>query len=179
MDQHFDTGRESVVAGYARAQGELHRLLSESSIRELKAKSASTKWTNEQLLFHMVFGYMIVRALLPMVRAFSRMPPGASRFFANILDACTRPFDVVNFWGACFGVLFFNRRRMEAQMGRTVRALIRSRDRETSQSLSGQMSFPTRWDRFFKARMTVADLYPYATQHFDFHRTQLSLPLER
>ena len=33
-----------------------------------------TRWTNEQLLFHMLFGYMIVQRLLVLVKVFSRLP---------------------------------------------------------------------------------------------------------
>ena len=33
-----------------------------------------TRWTSEQLLFHMVFGYMIVQRLLILVKVFSRLP---------------------------------------------------------------------------------------------------------
>ena len=36
------------------------------------------------------------------------------------------------------------------------------------------MSFPTRWDPFFTPTMTLAEVYHYPTQHFDFHRGQLS-----
>ena len=35
--------------------------------------TGGTRWTNEQLLFHMVFGYMIVQRLLILVRVFSRL----------------------------------------------------------------------------------------------------------
>jgi hypothetical protein len=37
------------------------------------------------------------------------------------------------------------------------------------------MRFPTRWDPFFTDVMTLTDVYHYATQHFDFHRRQLTL----
>ena len=33
-----------------------------------------------------------------------------------------------------------------------------------------------RWDPFFMDFMTLADVYRYPTQHFDFHRQQLTLP---
>lgn len=37
------------------------------------------------------------------------------------------------------------------------------------------MRFPTRWDPFFHETMTLADVYHVPTQHFDFHRNQLTL----
>jgi len=39
------------------------------------------------------------------------------------------------------------------------------------------MRFPTRWDPFFTKSMTAADVYHYATEHFEFHRQQLTLDL--
>jgi hypothetical protein len=37
------------------------------------------------------------------------------------------------------------------------------------------MHYPTRWDPFFGDFMTLADLYRFPTQHFDFHARQLTL----
>ena len=37
------------------------------------------------------------------------------------------------------------------------------------------MYYPTRWDPFFTGYMTLADLFRYPTQHYDFHRRQLTL----
>ncbi len=37
------------------------------------------------------------------------------------------------------------------------------------------MHFPTRWDPFFQDHMTLADVYRFAGQHFDFHARQLTL----
>ncbi len=42
-------------------------------------------------------------------------------------------------------------------------------------ALERAMDFPTRWDPFFKARMTLADVYAYPVLHFDFHARQLDL----
>ncbi|KJY23826.1 hypothetical protein VR46_43260 [Streptomyces sp. NRRL S-444] len=41
--------------------------------------------------------------------------------------------------------------------------------------LARGMHFPVRWDPFFKDFMTLADIYRYPTQHFDFHHRQLTL----
>jgi len=49
--------------------------------------------------------------------------------------------------------------------------------RETEVSLALRMRFPTRWDPFFTKSTTVADVYHYATEHFEFHRQQLTLDL--
>ena len=60
-------------------------------------------WTNEQLLFHMLFGFIVVRVLLLLVKGFGRLPPAFSRAFAAILNAGTRPFHVINYLSALPG----------------------------------------------------------------------------
>ncbi|MGM7777371.1 hypothetical protein ACSVHC_15310 [Arthrobacter sp. KNU-44] len=79
---------------------------------ELQRKSNGTRWTNEELLFHMVFGYMIFRSLLPLVRIMSRLPRSWGRRFAAGLNAAAGPFDVVNYWGSRVAAAVSNRRRI-------------------------------------------------------------------
>ena len=71
-------------------------LLRTATAADLRRRSNGTRWTNRQLLWHMVFGYLVVRTLLPLVRLFAHLPPAASRAFASALNACSRPFHVVN-----------------------------------------------------------------------------------
>ena len=53
----------------------------------------------------MLFGYLIVRTLLGLVRMFGRLPDSYSRVFAACLNSGTRPFHVVNYLGSCGGTL--------------------------------------------------------------------------
>lgn len=123
----------------------------------------------------MVFGYMVVRALLPLVRVVSRLPRPVGAAFAVVLNAGTRPFDVVNYWGSRAATLVYNRHRMGRKMERTIKTLSRRLEREGMESLSRSMPFPDRWDPFFKPVMTLHDVYIYPTLHFDFHARQLNL----
>ncbi len=81
----------------------LHQILEAASSADLRRRSAGTRWTNQQLLFHMVFGYLVVLRLLPLVHLFGRLPDGASRRFAAILNATTGPFHVINYLGSVSG----------------------------------------------------------------------------
>ena len=54
-------------------------------------------------------------------------------------------------------------------------ALERQLRAETGTRLRTGMHYPVRWDPFFKDFMTLADIYHYPTQHFDFHQRQLAL----
>src|SRR5215218_4658359 len=141
--------RAEILGEYIRAGRELNAWLERASAADLKRKSEGTRWTNEQLLFHMVFGYTVVRALLPLVRVISRLPKPVGRAFSAALNAGTVPFDAVNYWGSRFAALVFNRRRMGRRMQRTISVLSRHLQQEGEESLARSMPFPDRWDPFF------------------------------
>jgi hypothetical protein len=157
------------------ARTRFHDLLGRTDRERLRAPTNGTAWTNEELLFHMLFGYLVVRTSLPLVRAFGQLPPGVNRRFAAALNAATGPFDVVNYYGSKVGARLVNHRRMGPVFDRVIASLHRRLDTETDATLDAQMSFPTRWDPFFRPVMTAADVYHYAGQHFEFHRHQLRL----
>ena len=92
-----------ISAEMERVRVDFHHLLDNATSAELRAGTNGTKWTNEQLLFHMLFGYLLVHNLLPLVKAFARLPRRASKAFAATLNAATRPFHVVNYLGSLGG----------------------------------------------------------------------------
>lgn len=125
----------------------------------------------------MLFGYLVTRALLVLVRVFGRLPSGVSRGYARLLDAATRPFDVVNYAGSWLGGTVLTPQRMVAIGDWVIGALQRGLDRESETDLARGMHYPTRWDPFFRDYMTLADVYHFPTQHFDFHQRQLTLEI--
>jgi hypothetical protein len=82
---------------------------------------------------------------------------------------------VINYLGGRGGALVFHGRRLTGLFDRTVDRLHRRLDAETEESLSRRMHFPIRWDPFFADTMSAADVYHYGTQHYDFHRAQLTV----
>ena len=102
MADEYDTvNRDEIAGDLERARIEFHRLLALAGPDDWGKPTRGTRWTNEQLLFHMVFGYMVVQRLLILVRIFSRLPDPVSRMFANILDSATKPFHLINYYGSC------------------------------------------------------------------------------
>jgi len=69
-----DRDRQAIRAEFEGARATFHALLESASEEELARPSNGTRWTNRQLLFHMMFGYMVVRALLPLVKIVRRLP---------------------------------------------------------------------------------------------------------
>jgi hypothetical protein len=167
--------RQSIHEELERSRSTLHHVVLQASAADLRRRSDGTRWTNGQLLYHMVFGYMIVRTLLGLVRTFGRLPDGSSRTFAAILNAGTRPFHIVNYLGSCGGALVFHGPRLARQLDRTIAALHRHLDRESDQALVRRMHFPVGWDPFFADTMSLLDVYHYGTQHSEYHRRQLTL----
>ena len=151
------------------------QLIDRAPVTEMRRPTDGTMWTNEQLLFHMLFGYLLVRNLLPMVRSFSRLPDSASRRFAQALNAATGPFHHVNYLGSLGGARVLGYPGMQRLMRRAIRDLHRSLDRRTDQELERGMHFPVGWDPYFTDFMTLRELYHYPTQHSQHHRRQLTL----
>ncbi|HVB46209.1 MAG TPA: DinB family protein [Streptosporangiaceae bacterium] len=159
-----------------RARQAFHQLLEQATTADLHRPTEGTRWTNEQLLFHMLFGYLIVRALLVLARIFGRLPDRASMIFARLLDAGRTPFHLINYAGSCVGARIIPCSRMSSTLDRVIAALQHRLAREPEAGLRRGMHYPTSWDPFFASYMTLLDLYRYPTQHFDYHRQQLTLP---
>jgi hypothetical protein len=168
--------RDAVHRELDDARNEFHRLLTAATPADLRRLSDGTRWTNKQLLFHMLLGYLILRALTLLIHLFSRLPDSAGRIFARLLNAATRPFDAVNYLGSWLGGNTLSVRRMGIMFDRVIAKLHRRLDTETDDDLTRGMHYPTRWDPFFGEYMTLADLYDFPTQHFEFHQRQLTIP---
>lgn len=172
------TDRQRIHDDLERVRVDLRRIVAAAGADDLRRRSDGTRWTNGQLLWHMAFGLLIVRRLLPLVRFFGRLPDGASRVFAGVLELGTRPFHHVNYLGSVGGALLFHGPRLTRQLDRTVARLHRRLEVEPAEALGRRMHFPVGWDPFFSDTMTLAEVYAYGIQHYDLHRTQLTLDVQ-
>jgi hypothetical protein len=166
--------RRDIDTDLERVAIDFHELLDAATVDELRDPTSGTKWTNEQLLFHMLFGFLLVRALVVLIKAFARLPDAVSRAFAAALNAGTRPFHAINYLSALPGPRLLSRRAMGRLMNRTIRHLRAGLGRESDRTLALSMHFPVGWDPYFNDVMSVADVYAYPTQHYDHHRRQLT-----
>ena len=166
--------RRDIDADLERIAADFRCLLGSATPAELRAPTNGTKWTNRQLLFHMLFGFLLVRALLVVVKAFGRLPDAVSRTFAAALNAGTRPFHVVNYLGALPGGWVLSGRAMDRLMESSIGHLRVGVEGQSERTLVLAMHFPTGWDPYFNDVMTIADVYRYPTQHYEHHRRQLT-----
>ena len=70
MKEPTKVDRQEYCRRLQRVRCTLAALLDSAPTDDFDRPSIGTRWTNEQLLFHMVFGYMIVQRLLILVRVF-------------------------------------------------------------------------------------------------------------
>ena len=177
MDPAMDpeVGREQLLAELERVRGDYRSLLRTATRAELRRPTDGTRWDNGQLLFHMLFGYLLVRNLRLLVWLFARLPDGVSRRFAALLDAGTRPFHVVNYVASVIGARVLGHRRMDRLMSWVIDGLQSALRGESEAALGRGMHFPVGWDPYFTDYMTLREIYHYPTQHYDHHRRQLTL----
>ncbi|HVK24531.1 MAG TPA: DinB family protein [Actinokineospora sp.] len=169
MDKH------AVHADLDRARATFHELLDSAGPADLGQPTNGTRWTNKQLLFHMLLGYLIIPALLTLAWLLSHLPASLSRAFARLLNVATRPFDAMNYWAARLAGNILTLQRMGRMFDCITAVLHRMLDSTRDSELARGMHYPTKWDPFFTDFMTVADIFRFPTRHFDFHRRQLTL----
>ncbi len=167
--------RQDIHHELDRVSADFAALIDHAPVAEMRQPSDGTKWRNEQLLFHMLFGYLLVRNLLPLVRGFDRIPERTSRGFAAVLNAGTRPFHTINYASSLGGARVLGYPGMQRLMRWVIRDLHRSLDQRTDDQLNRGMHFPVGWDPYFRDVMTLREVYHYATQHYEHHRRQLTL----
>jgi hypothetical protein len=124
----YDIGEEM-----RRAQADFHQLIATASREHLHRPTHGTRWTNRQLLFHMVLGYGVVRMLLPLVRTLGRL--GYSRGFATALNAARCPFHLVNYLDPCLAARLLSPRATIVLLDAVIASLRRCLDTETERSL--------------------------------------------
>jgi hypothetical protein len=168
--------RATLRADLAASHATFHALLDTLSDADLRAPSRNPGWTNGEVLWHMVFGFVILAALAPLVHVWGRLPRRYSMRFARLLNALTGPFNQVNAWGARGGARVYTRRRIAPKFDRAYAAILRLVDTASAEDWARGMHYPTRWDALFHDYMTLEDLCHYPVAHFAFHLDQLAPP---
>lgn len=166
--------RDSIRLELEEARLAFHSLLASLSDDAWRGPSANPGWTNGEVIFHMTLGFMILVALIPLVRLFGRLPPWASRIYASILDFATPLFNWVNALGARGGGRVYDRASIGASFDRAHRRLRRLIDRLPDGEWRRSMHYPRRWDPLFDEAMTVERAFRYMVEHFNFHMGQIA-----
>ena len=151
-----------------------HTLLDSLSENDLRKKSHNPGWTNGEILAHMIFGFIILNALLPMARLWGLLPKRASKIFARVLNALTVPFNWVNGLGARLQAQVFTYNRIGKVYDWIYFSLVRQINLIKDDEWERGMYYPTHWDSNFSDFMTIEKLFHYPVIHFNFHLKQIA-----
>src|SRR6266511_2742944 len=90
--------RQQIHVELRQQRERFHAILDSSTAGELRQPSNGTRWYNEELLFHMLFGYIVVVVLIRIIKTLGLLPRSTTKPFALLLNASTRPFNAINYW---------------------------------------------------------------------------------
>jgi len=140
----------------------------------LNKRSANPGWTNGQIIWHIVFAFILTPILIVILRFFGRLPRRWSKLFALALNYSTPVFNLVNAIGPRVAVKIFTRRSIARLFDRIIdRILImiyNTKDRDWELG----MYYPNRWDPTnFKEYMTFNDIVHYPILHLRHHLAEV------
>ncbi len=172
-----DEKKEKIRAELEATRRTFHALLVILTEPDLRKRSQNPGWTNGEILAHMLFGLIILRALLPIVRCWGRFPKAASKPFAQLLNAFTVPFNGINAQGARLQARLFTFPRIGKLFDQVYAAVTQQLNAIEGDEWNRGMYYPTHWDPNFGDFMTVEDLFHYTNHHFNFHAKQIAVEI--
>ena len=170
----FDGVKSSVRTELETSSQAFHALLDSLTEEDLRKQSLNPGWTNGEILAHMIFGFTIVSALLPVERLWRRLPKESSKGFAWLLNASTGPFNWFNALGARMQGRVFTYQRVGKVFDRALLSLLKQVDSIKPDEWQRGMYYPTKWDPNFDEFMTLEKVLRYPVLHFNLHLGQIA-----
>lgn len=168
--------RDRLRAEHETARTLFHAALAATPPDAWRAPSRNPGWTNAQLFFHVVLGFILVLPLMRIMHWMQRLPAWCDRAFARALDAATPLFNRVNALGPRLGARLYSREALGRKFDRVHARILRRLARLAETDFDERMRYPTRWDPRFHDVMSVEDLLRYPVAHLRHHLAQLSAP---
>lgn len=146
-----------------------HYLLDSLSDQDLQRTSRNAAWTNQQILFHMAFGFFLLPSLVVIALIFGRLPTAYSKQFAALLNSVTGPFNAINALGPQGGGRVMGRRGLSQAFDGVYAIIVTMAQMLPEGEWARGMHYPTRWDPLFYDYMTLADVFRFPMRHFYYH----------
>jgi DinB superfamily len=175
----FEAQRACLRSDLEAARGEFHAMVASISEREWTAPSQNPGWTNGQVVFHILLGFILVVPLARLLVFFDHLPALCSRIFAGILNLSTPLFNRINAVGPRAGARLLGRAGIISKFDHVHRAILARLDQACPGDWAAAMNYPTRWDPRFQTRMDLAALLRYPIDHLQHHRDQLRATQQR
>jgi hypothetical protein len=151
-----------------------HALLDSLSDEELQKPSANAAWTNQQLLFHMVYGFFLLPSLIGIVLLFSRLPSSASKRYAALLNRWVKPFNAINALGPQGGGRILTRHGLRQGFAWAHARIVKRVQALPEAAMQRGMYYPAQWDPLLRDYMTLAEILRFPMIHFYFHIDQIA-----
>jgi hypothetical protein len=170
----LEARRRQLRADLELARVEFHALIDSVSEQAWADRSHNPAWTNGQVLFHILLGFILVRPLADLLILFGRLPAGCSKVFAGILNLATPLFNRINAIGPRIGAGWLGRAGIIRRFDQVQGGLLTRVDRFQPRHWNLTMRYPTRWDPpRFRTLMGLEDLFRYPVAHLRHHSVQL------
>ena len=165
--------RARLRADLVAARLEFRAMVNAVSDRAWAEPSLNPGWSNGQLLFHVLFGFILVLPLSRLLVFFGHLPDVCSRSFAGALNLSTQVVNRINVLGPRIGARLLDRATIMNKFDHVHGAVVARLDRARARDWTLTMRYPTRWDPRFHTQMRLADLFQYPVDHLRHHRSQL------
>jgi DinB superfamily len=173
MTSDIETRREHLRCELEAARQEFYDMVASISEPWWAKPSHNPGWTNGQVLFHVLLGFILVPPLAGLLVFFGHLPAVCSRIFAAILNFSTPLFNRINAVGPRAGARLLGRAGLISKFDQVHGTILKRLERVRQGDWSLAMHYPTRWDPLFKAPMHLEDLFRYPVDHLRQHRHQL------
>jgi hypothetical protein len=175
----IEARRAQLRADLEGSQREFHALIDSLPEHGWTAPSHNPGWTNGQLLFHILLGFILVGPLASLLMVFGHLPRVCSKVFAGSLNFSTPLFNRLNAIGPRVGARLLGREGVLRTFDQVHGAIITRLDHLQPSHWALTMHYPTRWDPRFQREMRFEDLFRYPIDHLHHHSQQLraSLPI--
>ena len=155
------------------AYQEFHAMVAAISEQGWSESSRNPAWTNGQLVFHVVLGFILVLPLARLLIVFGHLPRVCGRAFAGLLNFVTPLFHRINALGPQAAARIMGRAGVVRRFELVHAAVVRRLSKVSDQQWDLTMPYPTRWDPRFRQDMQLEDLFMYPILHLRHHRGQL------
>jgi DinB superfamily len=173
MTSDIETRGEHLRCELEAARQEFYDMVASISEPGWAKPSHNPGWTNGQLLFHVLLGFILVLPLAGLLVFFGHLPAVCSRIFAAILNFSTPFFNRINAVGPRAGARLLGRAGLIRSFDQVHGTILERLERVRPGDWALTMHYPTRWDSSFKMPMHMEDLFRYPVDHLRHHRHQL------
>jgi hypothetical protein len=173
MTSDIETRRAKLRSDLAAARQEFCDMVAATAGQSWAKPSHNPCWTNGQLLFHVLIGFILVMPLAGILVFFGHLPAVCSRIFAAILNFSTPLFNRINAVGPRAGARLLGQEGLITKFDQVHGAILERLEHVRPSDWALAMHYPTRWDARFKTPMRLEDLFRYPVDHLRHHRGQL------